>query len=101
MHRPQGSRAGGTTTVPPFRIPVTNTGSLVGTVTESGQGVQGTVEITGTAKLSVDTDSSGAFFVSALDPGPYTATFAFMTGDVSRNFTIVAHQTTVDRKSVV
>lgn len=85
---------GGTTNVPPFDIPVSNTGSLVGSVTDGGVGVEGTVALTGTAKLDVPTDSFGSFFVAALDPGAYTATFPFTSGDVAKAFTIVANQTT-------
>lgn len=84
---------GGTTNLAPFDIPVSSTGSLVGTVSDSGQRVQGTVSITGTAMLDVDTDAWGTFFVSNLDPGPYTATFPFKSGDVSEDFTITANQT--------
>jgi hypothetical protein len=86
---------GGTTTLPAFDIPVVSSGSLVGSVTDSGVGVEGTVSITGTDTLDVDTDSFGSFFVAALDPGPYTATFPFTSGDVSKAFTITANQTTV------
>jgi len=86
---------GGTTTLAPFDIPVTNTGSLVGSVTDDGQGVAGTVSITGTAKLSTESDEDGSFFVAAMDPGPYTATFPFSSGDESENFTIEANETTV------
>jgi hypothetical protein len=85
---------GGTTDVGAIEIPVTDTGSLVGSVTDGGAGVEGTVSITGTATLTAETDENGAFFVSAMDPGPYTASFTFPTGIESENFTIVAHQTT-------
>jgi hypothetical protein len=86
---------GGTTTLAPFDIPVVDTGSLVGSVIEDGQGVAGTVSISGTSKLDVESDSFGSFFVAALDPGPYTASFPFTNGEQSEDFTITAHATTV------
>ncbi len=87
--------AGGTTNVPAFDIPVSNTGSLVGSVTDNGVGVAGTVSITGTAAFSAESDADGAFFATARDPGAYTATFTFPSGSESEDFTIVAHQTTI------
>ncbi len=85
---------GGTTTIPAFDIPVTDTGSLVGSVSDDSGPVTGTVSITGTETLDVDTDENGSFFVASLDPGPYTASFPFASGLVSEDFTVDAHETT-------
>jgi len=86
---------GGTTDLGAFDVPVLSTGSLVGSVTEAGQPAIGTVSFTGTADFQVKTDSVGSFFVTNLDPGPYTASFDFTAGEQMRAFTIVQNQTTV------
>jgi len=86
---------GGTTNLAPFDIPVTLGGSLVGTVTDEDIGVAGTVTISGTGDAMVESDSDGGFFVASLAEGPYSASFSFQNGIVSRDFTIQRNRTTV------
>ena len=86
---------GGTTDLGDFDIPVTTSGTLVGSVIQGGEGVEGTVTITGTEETTAESDSNGSFFVATLEPGDYTASFDFAGGTESKDFKITAHKTTV------
>jgi hypothetical protein len=84
---------GGTTVVPAFDMPVSMTGSVVGSVTDAqGFAVDGTVEITGPANVSVQT-LGGGFFAGGLAPGDYSASFTFASSLVdAESFTIAANE---------
>jgi hypothetical protein len=85
----------GTTNIGDIPLDVTETGSLVGLVSDNGVGVMGLVSITGPQNVDVQTDAQGTFFVASLDPGDYMAAFDFGASMASVPFTVTAHETTV------